>query len=198
MRPVKSPELADPRVLVAFASRFGTTGEVAEAIAETLRCRGASVDVRRAGDVADVAGYDAIIVGAAINYDTWMSDARAFVARHESALSHVPVAYFFTCGTLFEDSVAARTKAQRYAEKLEQVSDRVAPVSIGQFAGALDYSRMNRPTRFVLKIPFALMGVQEGDRRDFGAIRSWSESVLPQLLSPSALGSHGAARVWIV
>jgi len=34
------------KVLVAYASRAGSTGEVAEAIGEVLRDRGATVDVR--------------------------------------------------------------------------------------------------------------------------------------------------------
>ena len=177
MSPMTSPEQVDGRVLVAYASRFGTTGEVAETIAETLRRRGDSVDVKGVGDVTGVGDYDAIIVGAAINYDAWMSEARAFVTDNELALSQVPVAYFFTCGTLFEDSAGARSKAQRYADKLEQLSDRVTPFSIGQFAGVLDYSRMNRPTRILAWIPFALMGAKEGDYRDLGAIRAWTDAL---------------------
>lgn len=55
-------------------------------------------------------------------------------------LGNVPVAYFFTCGTLFEPTAKNRSEAQKYAAKLENLPERVSPVGIGQFAGVLDYA----------------------------------------------------------
>lgn len=165
------------RLLVAYASRFGTTGEVAEATADAACQQGMLADTKAIGDVANIGDYDAVIIGAPINYDNWMSEARDFVTDNETALSNLPVAYFFTCGTLFEPTAENRNKAQIYADKLENLSERVAPVEIGQFAGVLDYSRMDLRTRIAMRIPSTLMGVDEGDYRDWDAIRSWSHDL---------------------
>lgn len=169
--------LTAPRVHVAYATTFGTTGEIAADIANVLRQRGNTVTTGPIGDGIDSADIDALIIGAPIHYDTWTSPARNFVKDNEAFLRTIPVAYFFTCGTLFEPTGKALAAAQKYANTLERLSDHIAPVSIGQFAGVLDYSRMNLATRIALKIPFTLMGVAEGDYRNWDAIRSWTLSL---------------------
>ncbi|GEM_PF-3645432 len=53
-------------VLIAVASRYGSTREIAEALAGTLRAAGHVVAVRNAAEVADAALYDAVVLGSAI------------------------------------------------------------------------------------------------------------------------------------
>lgn len=167
------------RVLVAYASKYGTTGEVAEAIARTMCQQGAAADTMRIAEVRDLSVYDAVVIGGAIHYDKWMSEARHFVTANEDMLSTLPVAYFFTCGILAEGSEKVENKALRYAGKLEVLSDQVKPVSIGRFAGVLDYGRMNLFTRIVWKIVFTVVfRAREGDYRNWDAISAWAESVL--------------------
>lgn len=166
-----------PRVLVTYASEFGTTGEVAQAVAGRFCRVGATTDTKRIRDVGDLSTYDAIVIGGAIQYDNWMSEARDFVTSNEDTLSTIPVAYFFTCGTLSDTTPKAVDKANGYANKLETVSQRVNPTSIGQFAGVLDFSRMNLRTRIGLWPFFKIMGASEGDYRDWTSINTWSDSI---------------------
>jgi flavorubredoxin len=63
--------------LVTYASKRGSTREVADAAAATLRKDGIHVDVRPAGDVSDVAKYDAVVLGAALYMGRLHGDARA-------------------------------------------------------------------------------------------------------------------------
>ena len=100
-------------ILVAYATGFGSTREVAEVIAEELRESGASVDLRRIDDIDSFnnAIYDAVFIGSAIRYDHWMSVARKFVKHHQYTLSTVPVAYFFTCLTLSKITVKSQKQA---------------------------------------------------------------------------------------
>ncbi|MFQ5554439.1 MAG: flavodoxin domain-containing protein [Acidimicrobiia bacterium] len=167
-----------PHVLVAYASQFGTTGEVAEAIASAMCRGGATAETRRIADVGDLSAYDTVVVGGAIQYDNWMSEARDFVRANEDVLSKLPVAYFFTCGELARPSEKAEKKTLGYARKLENLSHRITPVSVGRVAGGLEASRMNLRTRFALRIVFAAMGAREGDYRDWDAIHSWGDRVL--------------------
>jgi Flavodoxin domain len=50
-------------ILVAYASRCGSTGEVAQAIAKSLCERGLDADARPVGEVASLEKYRAVVVG---------------------------------------------------------------------------------------------------------------------------------------
>ena len=53
------------KVLVAYATRHGATGGIAERIGSTLRQRGLDATVRPAAEVRDVDPYDAFVIGSA-------------------------------------------------------------------------------------------------------------------------------------
>jgi menaquinone-dependent protoporphyrinogen IX oxidase len=77
-------------VLVTYATRYGSTQEVAEAVADTLRLHGLVVDVAHMTDVLSLEGYDAVVLGAAIYMFRLHKDARHFLARHGHALTGAP------------------------------------------------------------------------------------------------------------
>jgi menaquinone-dependent protoporphyrinogen oxidase len=122
-----------------------------------------------------------VVIGGAIQYDNWMSEARDFVKKNEEALARMPVAYFFTCMVLSKPLDKADSKADGYAKKLEAVSQRVTPVAVGRFAGVLDYSRMNLRTRIASKILYTMLRVEAGDYRDWEAINSWVNELHPEM-----------------
>ena len=70
-------------VLVAFATRYGSTQEVAEAVATALRAKGFDVDVRPLKTVRSVEGYGAVVVGAPLQMFRWHKDAFAFLKKHK-------------------------------------------------------------------------------------------------------------------
>ncbi len=82
------------KILVAYASRYGSTAEVAQAIGAQLSQRGATVDVCSVADVRDLASYDAVVVGSAIRMGQWLGAATKFVEANQAALRQVPVAFF--------------------------------------------------------------------------------------------------------
>ena len=65
---------------------------------------------------------------------------------------------------------------------LEAVSN-IYPVSMGLFAGALDYSKLNFIFRAVMKSKMKKQGIPEGDFRNWDAITSWAEGVSSSLLA---------------
>jgi len=96
-------EIGD-KILVAYASRCGSTGEVAEAIGQVLCESGVSADIRLVENVSDLSPYRAVIVGSAIRSNEWLPEAVEFVKMHREPLSRVPVAYFLTSLMVVQDT----------------------------------------------------------------------------------------------
>lgn len=165
------------KILIAYASQFGTTGEVAEAIGDTLAQAGHVVVTQWVKNVKDLSEYDAVVVGSAIQYDKWMPEAADFVIANQNFLEKIPVAYFFTCLTLSKRTEKTERQARGYSDKLYALAPKVKPVDIGRFAGAVDYRRMSFFLRLILGSLLFVMGVKAGDYRDWEAIRTWAKSI---------------------
>jgi len=173
------------RILIAYASRCGSTGGVADAIGGVFCETGACVDVLRVGNVQDLTPYRAVVVGSAVHSDQWLSEASEFVIQNQEVLGRLPVAYFLTCLTLARPTEENRMKALGFLDPLHRDAPRVTPVDIGLFAGVLDYDKLSFMVRTVMKIKMKDKGVDEGDYRDWASIRSWTRDVAPKLLNGS-------------
>jgi menaquinone-dependent protoporphyrinogen oxidase len=160
------------KVLVAYASKAGSTGEVAEAIGKTLAAAGATVDVAQIKNVKDLSGYQAVILGSAIRMGQMLPEAVTFVKTHQADLRQRPVAYFVVSGFLREDTPEMR---QKVADFLEPVRAVVAPASVGLFAGKMDFSKLSFLDRTIAKA----VGSPEGDWRNWNAIDAWASVALP-------------------
>jgi menaquinone-dependent protoporphyrinogen oxidase len=170
---------AGGKVLVVYASRAGSTGEVAEAIAEELGKAGASVDSRRVQDVRDLGAYRAVILGSAARMGKLLPEALSFVKLHQSELRDRPVAYFMAGTTMIEDTPEHRQTALGYLQPLREVK---APVGEpGLFAGKVDHTKLSFPWNFMLS--FVKEGAMtDADHRNWDAIRGWAKGVAPAVL----------------
>ena len=164
------------KILIAYASEFGTTGEVAEEIGAVLCQEGNTVETKWVKNVKGLNDYDAVIIGSPIHKGGWMSEAEEFVKANQKVLQQLPVAYFFTCLFLHELNPKRDLEAKECSDKLQALVPQVKPVSIGGFAGVLDYSDMGFFHRLVLKTILFKKGVKEGDYRDWDAIRAWAKN----------------------
>ncbi|CAG0947425.1 menaquinone-dependent protoporphyrinogen oxidase [Anaerolineae bacterium] len=170
------------KILVTYASRIGSTAGVAEAIGKTLTDNGAQVDVRRMEEVTDLTPYAAVVAGSAIRGKQWLPEAMQFMRTHQAALRQKPFAAFLVCMTL------AMKNGEKYrphvAAFLDPVRAAVRPVSEGLFAGALDIGKLpsfSDRLKFRLSVLFGVW--QEGDHRDWKAIRDWADGLRPLLQS---------------
>ncbi|MBV8080655.1 MAG: flavodoxin, partial [Actinobacteria bacterium] len=66
-------------VLVAYATKKGSTREVAESIATTLAAQGLVVETRPAADVGDLSPYGGVVLGSSIYTGRLHADARYFL-----------------------------------------------------------------------------------------------------------------------
>ena len=164
--------------LVSYESKFGSTKEVAQAIAKTLSKEGKTVTVKGIKKVKNLAAYSHVVIGSAIQYDKWMPEARAFIIKNEKALSKMTVDYFLVCLVLSKKSEKAKQKADGYALKIKHLAPTVKVNNFGKFAGVLDYSKMSFGQRLLAKGIFAIIGVKEGDYRNWKAIDSWAKNIV--------------------
>ncbi len=168
------------KILVTYASRTGSTAEVAEAIGRTLSECGAQVDVLPMQEVKDLAPYQAVIAGSAISQSRWLPEAVQFIRTHQSTLMHKSFAMFTVCITLaMKDGEQYRPAVQGWVAPMRSL---VRPVSEGLFAGRLDFSKLPFNWDTLLFRVSVMLGVfPRGDHRDWNAIRSWAESLKPIL-----------------
>ena len=162
------------KILVTYASRAGSTFEIAAYVAEVLRAAGATVDVAPIPAVHEVKGYDALVIGSAIRMGRWLPEAIAFVQTHHESLSHIPSAYFLVSGLLRNNDPEIRCKVLAYLDPVRKILE---PTSIGMFAGKIDYSRMDGFDRSIAEA----VSSAEGDWRNWEAIRCWAQELLPLL-----------------
>ena len=80
----------DPKILVAYASRCGSTSGVAQAIGQAMCEGGATVDVLPLKTVQDLAPYSAAVVGSAVRIGQWLSESKQFVQSHQARLADMP------------------------------------------------------------------------------------------------------------
>ena len=164
------------RILVTYASRTGSTAEVAEAIGKTLAESGAQVDVQAMNAVKDLSMYQAVVAGSAIRGSKWLPEAMQFIQTHRSKLVQKQFAMFTVCITM------AMTNAEKYragvAGWVAPVRALVKPLDEGYFAGMLDFNKLpvNWDT-LMLRLTVALGIFPRGDHRDWNAIRNWAKGL---------------------
>ena len=151
------------RILVAYASRHGSTEDVAREVASTLRRGGNIVDVQSAETVADLRSYDAVVLGGALYMGRWHRDARRFVEQHHGALEHMPFAVFALGPPSMEKEADSRKQLQHALDRAQ-----VAPDTTAIFGGVIEPAK--------LRFPFNHM--PETDARDWPAIEQWALGVL--------------------
>ena len=168
-------------ILVAYASRTGSTAEVAQAIGESFVQKGSMVDVQPMQEVENLSPYTAVVAGSAIQDRAWLPEAVQFVRTYQRELNQVPCAIFALCMTL------AMRDGERYrpqvSDWLSPVRRLVQPVSEGIFAGILDIDRIpsfNNRLKFRLSVAFGVWS--QGDHRDWDAIYQWADDLHAKLL----------------
>lgn len=149
-------------VLVAYATKNGSTQQVAEAIGTVMTASGWHVRVAPARSVdRPLIGWDLVVLGAPIYSGRWHRDAHRFLRRHRAELASVPVAVF-GMGPRSDDVESWRRSRAQLDRALARCAWMV-PVEVGLFGGVDPPRRSSRVRR---------------DLRDWTDIRDWVLKVL--------------------
>ena len=166
----------ETRVLVAYATKYGATAEIAAKIGQVLREAGLQPDVLPADRVRDLAPYQAVVVGSAVHVGKWREEATTFLEENEKALAGRPV-WLFSSGPTGEGDPVELMKGWRFPEALQPIADRIQPRDIAFFHGVLDTKKLSLPEKLISK------GVKAplGNFRDWEAITSWARAIAEAL-----------------
>jgi len=162
-------------VLVAYATRYGSTQEVAEAVAATLRERGLEVELQSAGELRSVEEYQAVVLGTALYMFRLHKDARRFLARRRATLAERPVA-IFALGP-FNDEEKEWQGVRAQLDKELAKFPWLVPVAKEVFGGKFDPAKL----RFPYNLVPALKRLPVSDIRDWKAIHEWASDVAEKL-----------------
>ena len=161
--------------LVGYATTYGSTPEVAQAVALALRECGHVVDVQPMREVRSLAQYRAVILGAPLVMFHWHKHAHHFLARHRQALLERPVA-IFALGPTHNPY-----DQQEWQDSRAQLDKELArypwlkPVALEIFGGRYDPA--------LLRFPLNLLAgkAPASDIRNWPAIHAWSTSLAAKI-----------------
>lgn len=159
------------RILVTYATKAGSTAEIAAKIGEHISARGFSVDVINVKSKPDPKEYQAVILGSCIRMGGWLPEMLDYIKANQFELNS-PQAALFTVHMLNagddETSKAARTA---YMDKVRVLMPGTEEI---YFLGAMDYSKLSMLDRYISKMVKSV----ESDQRDWEKIKNWSESLV--------------------
>ena len=167
-------------ILVTYATLYGSTQEVAESIAATLRRKGFIVEVHDAKKVTNVEGYDAVVLGAPLYVGRWLKEAHTFLDSVREQLVLRPIA-IFSLGPIGKEETEM-TDAISQMEKEIAKHTWLKPVASEMFIGKYDPDKLGFAHKLLARIPGSpLHDLPKTDYRDWDAIETWAEKIALQL-----------------
>lgn len=172
------------RVLVAYATRHGSTAGIAERIAARLASHGLTAEARSVDAVGGLESYDAVVLGSAAYLFHWLKDATRFARRHSEELSAKPV-WLFSSGPLGTDTVDEQGRDVFEAARPREFGELEAmihPRGERVFFGAYDPEQPPVVLgEWVARSLPAAPDMPVGDFRDWPAIDAWADEIAAAL-----------------
>ena len=155
------------KVLITYATKLGSTTEVAHAIGKTISEKGIAVDILPIEEVAGISSYSIVIIGSAIRMGSWLPEALNFIEEHQDALNKVSTKIF--CVHILNQGHEPESQKER-ATYTAPVRAIINPEDEAFFAGKIDPSQL----KFFERLLFKAVKSPDGDFRDWDAIQSWA------------------------
>ncbi len=158
------------KLLIAYASKCGSTTEIAKSMGKVLVEKGYEVDILPVNQVKSMDGYAGILAGSAVRVGAWLPEAVDFVKNNQTTIQKIPTAIFTVHGLNWENTSASEALRKNYTSGVKQL---ISPVDEVFFTGKIDYSTMT----FLEKLLCKTVKAVEEDRRDWGIINGWAAEI---------------------
>lgn len=158
------------RILVAYASKNGSTKSIAERLAETLSTKGHTVAVEDARKVKSIDGYEGVIVGGGIYANNWHAAARRLVKRIAKEASGLKRGAFAVCMAVADERPDERAKADKYMDAARASFN---PDQTAVLAGVMDIEAQG----WLMRKMLAKMGATSEDKRDWDKVDAWATEI---------------------
>jgi menaquinone-dependent protoporphyrinogen oxidase len=161
-------------VLIAYSSKRGSTAEIAETVAATLRREGLGVCLEPVDAVDGLDRYDAVVLGSAVYMKRWRGDAKHFLKKHRKALRQLPF-WVFSSGPVGDPAKddPEWMEPPKLAEKVEEMGGRAHVVFGGRVPA--------EPRGFMERALAEEVPREYRDRRDWDEIRCWARQIAAEL-----------------
>jgi menaquinone-dependent protoporphyrinogen oxidase len=149
------------KVLVTYATKNGSTTDVAQAIVSRLREHGCTVDIQPARNVHNANEFDGIVVGAPIYSGRWLSGAHHILKRlSKLEPEQRPAVAIFALGPRRDEGPENWVVPKAQFDRALGKHPSVIPVSTALFGGADPPKKSPRR-----------------DIRDWDAIKTWANEL---------------------
>lgn len=164
------------RVLVAYATKYGATREIAEKVGAVLKQAGLAVDVLPADKAGDVDVYQGVVLGSAVYAGSWRKEAVQFLTDNEASLAQRPV-WLFSSGPTGDGDPVALMKGWNFPDAQKPIAERIQPRDMALFHGDIDMQKLNFGEKLIVRG----LRAPTGDFRDWTAITAWAEGIAETL-----------------
>ncbi len=164
------------QVLVAYATKHGSTIEIAQKIGDVLKTAGLQVSVLPAEKVTDVTPYEGIVLGSAVYEGKWRKEAVQFLEDYNEELTKIPV-WLFSSGPAGKGNPVDLAHGWHFPDEQLPIADHIHARDLALFNGVIDMDKLN----FAEKVMVKNFNTPGGDFRDWNAINQWAVSIAAAL-----------------
>lgn len=167
------------RVLVTYASKNGSTAEIAAAIADELSAFGLETDLAEVTKVRELDPYSTVVLGSAVYMAHWRPEARRFVKHHRKELSERDV-WLFSSGPVGEQKPGEDPERWTVPKFVRGLVSKIGAREHVVFGGRVPAE----PSNFIERAMVRETPAELSDLRDWHEIRQWAHTI--------ALATQGA------
>jgi len=164
------------QILVAYATKYGATAEIAQKISDALNKAGLKTGLRNVKDIRNIEGYQAVVLGSGFYIGRWRREAARFLKKNEKSLAAVPV-WLFSSGPTGKDDAEKIAEGWCFPKGLQRVADRIRVRDKALFHGSIDMSKLSAIEKWMI----GKVGAPVGDFRNWKAITAWAEAIAKEL-----------------
>lgn len=173
------------KALIAYASRYGSTQEIAQKMAEILQQENIEVELfnlsnTKSKDWPKLEGFNGILVGSGIRIGKWKKEGKKFLKHVKLSDFSNPVGVFVSCGDANEPDKREEAKNKYVIKIIEKVGINVSQFEA--FGGMIDLTDESQYGKIMKKMLLAaakddpnLIAGEKNDGRDWNEIESFTK-----------------------